>query len=89
MINENQSLVLKFQELDINQATLIEKYSKQIRDMEEKQEQKVSGNLFLSSLLKRQTKNNKKYIHRQKYYCCGTGVEKFFLAFKLDQDKLG
>lgn len=46
MINENQSLVLKFQELDINQATLIEKYSKQIRDMEEKQEQKVSGNLF-------------------------------------------
>ena len=38
--------MLKFQELDINQATLIEKYSKQIRDMEEKQEQKVSGNLF-------------------------------------------
>ena len=60
MINENQSLVLKFQELDINQATLIEKHSKQIRDMEEKQEEKVSRKFFFSSLLKGQTKNNKK-----------------------------
>ena len=47
MINENQALVLKFQELDINQATLIEKYSKQIANMEEKHEEKVLEKLFV------------------------------------------
>lgn len=62
MINENQSLVLKFQELDINQATLIEKYSKQIRDMEEKQEEKVSRIFFPFSFFLRDKQKTTKSI---------------------------
>ena len=41
MIEENQGLVLKFQELDIGHATMIEKYTKQIQNIENKHESKV------------------------------------------------
>lgn len=48
-MTENQNLVLKFQELDINQATIIEKHSKQLKSLEAKHDQQVMD--FFSGLI--------------------------------------
>ena len=58
MLEENQHLVLKFQELDIGQAVLMEKHSNQVHSIQEKSQSEVIVRYTVIEYLYVSFKNN-------------------------------